>query len=82
MERLKPPEGYRSWLHYVITTMDCRTPHLDSCDESPWGRIVQGYEMRHEAATELDELETVIRLLWTKQSLSDPQRKLCEKLFH
>jgi hypothetical protein len=57
MDRLKPPEGYDSWLEYAIETMDCRTLHLESCaGESVWGRIIQGEEMRAEALNEMCSL--------------------------
>jgi hypothetical protein len=57
MGKLKPPTGYPSWIEYAIATMDTRTPHLESCDDSSqWRGIVQGEEMREAAKNELKEL--------------------------
>ena len=55
--KLKPPEGYASWLHYAVSTMDTRSLHIESIvDNNWWGRIVQRAEMQDAAEKELEEL--------------------------
>jgi len=55
-DKLQPPEGYNSWMQYVIDTMETRSLHLKSIGGSHWGRIVQRHEMSEAVKAELQDL--------------------------
>jgi hypothetical protein len=55
-ENLTPPQGYQSWLHYAVETMETRSLELEGFfDEWPdhAGRAVSREEMREAARREL-----------------------------
>lgn len=59
-EKLKPPQGYTSWLEYAIKAMDTYNPHWESryCFHAGgWGRVIDGEEMREAARAELCRLK-------------------------
>ena len=56
-DRLKPPEGYESWVDYAVENMGTRDPFNDACfGEEFWGRIVERNKFQAAAQQELDEL--------------------------
>ncbi len=58
---LKPPKGFRSWLHYAVETMDTRLLHVESLfSDDEWGREnkpVSREKFQEAARKELEEYE-------------------------
>lgn len=78
MSELSPPSGYRSWLDYAADTMETRSLHLQSIDESPWGREVQRDEMRQAVRAEIAALRAEVeRLRQTLKTIANWPHNVC-----